>query len=195
MKVSPFHNHALLIIILFQSQNLLNYENNENSMPQVSARISQELYDKCIQDYGNMTIAINTGLEALFKPSENKMNSDENSSVELKAIIEEKDARIGDIKLQVELLTEQLRKKDEQNPSDEIRITELKENHHNRMEDFKKQMYSLDNQLRTKDDQIEKLNENMHKQAVHIQTLIQEISQLNVKLLPESTTRPWYKFW
>lgn len=192
----------MLIIILFQLQNLLNYENNENSMPQVSARISQELYDKCIQDYENMTIAINTGLEALFKSSENKMNSDEyklnsneNSSGELKAIIEEKDARIGDIKLQVELLTEQLRKKDEQNASDEIRITELKENYQNRMEDFKKQMYSLDNQLRTKDDQIEKLNENMHKQAVHIQTLIQEMSQLNVKLLPESTKRPWWKIW
>src|SRR5664280_2352402 len=174
-------------------------------MPQVSARISQELYDKCIQDYGNMTIAINTGLEALFKSSENKTNSDENklnsnenSNGELKAIIEEKDARIEDIKLQVELLTEQLRKKDEQNPSDEIRITELKENYNNRMEDFKTQMYSLDNQLRTKDDQIEKLNENMHKQAIHIQTLIQEIGQLGVKLLPENTEnkRPWWRrFW
>jgi len=167
-------------------------------MLQVSARISQELYDKCIQDYRNMTIAINTGLETLFKPSENKMNSDENklnsnenSSEELKAIIEEKDARIGDIKLQVELLTEQLRK---QNPIDEIRITELKENYQNRMEDFKKQMYSLDNQLRTKDDQIEKLNENMHKQAVHIQSLIQENSRLNTKLLPENI-EPKRSFW
>src|SRR5450759_5951187 len=99
-------------------------------MPQVSARISQELYDKCIQDYGNMTVAINTGLEALFKPSENKMNSDENklnsnenSNGELKAIIEEKNARIEDIKLKVEFLKEQLRK---QNASDEIKIIELK---------------------------------------------------------------------
>ena len=134
-------------------------------MPQVSARITQELYDKCIQDYRNMTIAINTGLEALFKPSENKMNSDENklnssenNSGELNARIEEKDARI---------------------------------------EDFKKQIYSLDNQLRTKDDQIEKLNENMHKQAVHIQSLIQENSRLNTKLLPENTENknPWWRFW
>jgi len=134
-------------------------------MPQVSARISQELYNKCIQNYGNITIAINTGLDELFKQSENKMNSsenrmnsNENGNGGLKAIIEEKDARI---------------------------------------EDFKKQTYSLDNQLRTKDDQIEKLNENMHKQAVHIQTLIQEISQLNVKLIPENTEnkKPWWKFW
>jgi predicted RNase H-like nuclease (RuvC/YqgF family) len=50
-------------------------------------------------------------------------------------------------------------------------------------------------QLGVKDGQIEKLNENMHKQAVHIQTLIQEISQLNVKLLPENTKKPWYRFW
>jgi hypothetical protein len=41
----------------------------------------------------------------------------------------------------------------------------------------------LYDQLHTKDDQTEKLNENMHKQAVHIQTLIPENSRLNIKLL------------
>jgi hypothetical protein len=30
-------------------------------------------------------------------------------------------------------------------------------------------------------------NENMHKQVVHIKTLIQEISQLNIQLILEST--------
>ena len=46
-----------------------------------------------------------------------------------------------------------------------------------------------------KDNHIEKLNENMHKQAVHIQTLIQENSKLNTKLLPENTEnkKPWWK--
>ena len=132
----------------------------------VGARIPKELYNKCVQDYGNITDAINAGLELLFKQhenvcktTENECKTTENSNVilELKIRMDEKDIRI---------------------------------------EDLKSHIYLLDNQLRTKDDQIEKLNENMHKQAVHIQTLIQEISQLNVKLLPDSTTKkPWYKFW
>ena len=114
----------------------------------VGARIPKELYNKCVQDYGNITDAINAGLESLFKQSENKTENEckttENSNVilELKIRMDEKDIRI---------------------------------------EDLKSHIYLLDNQLRTKDDQIEKLNENMHKQTVHIQTLIQEISQLNVK--------------
>jgi hypothetical protein len=49
----------------------------------------------------------------------------------------------------------------------------------------------LAGQLQTKDTQIE-------KQSYHIQSLIQENSRLNVKLLPENTenrVRPWWKFW
>lgn len=136
---------------------------------QVSARISKELYDKCIHLSDNMTCAINTGLELLCKQSENNneniCNTSENSNGELMARVEEKDSRIEDMKLQVQALYEQLRIKDEQ--------------------------------LQVKDNQIEKLNENMHKQAVHIQTLIQENSKLNMKLLPETieVKQPWYKFW
>ena len=66
-----------------------------------------------------------------------------------------------------------------------------------RIEDLKTQVHAFYGQLQVKDEQIEKLNENMHKQAVHIQTLIQENSRLNVKLLPENLEikRPWWKFW
>ena len=37
----------------------------------------------------------------------------------------------------------------------------------------------------------------MHKQAVHIQSLIQENSRLNTKLLPEEieTKSPEWRFW
>lgn len=66
-----------------------------------------------------------------------------------------------------------------------------------RIEDLKAQVQALNSQLHTKDEQIEKLNENMHKQAVHIQSLIQENSRLNIKLLPESTEnkKSWWRFW
>lgn len=49
-------------------------------------------------------------------------------------------------------------------------------------------MLQMQQQITAKDSQLE-------KQAVHIQSLIQENSKLNVKLLPENTKKPWYKFW
>ena len=66
-----------------------------------------------------------------------------------------------------------------------------------RIEDLKSQIQAFYGQLHVKDEQIEKLNENMHKQAVHIQTLIQENSRLNVKLLTENMEikKSWWKFW
>ena len=65
-----------------------------------------------------------------------------------------------------------------------------------RIEDLKVQIQTLYDQLHTKDEQIKDQNENMHKQAVHIQTLIQENSRLNVKLLPETTEskKAWWRF-
>jgi len=66
-----------------------------------------------------------------------------------------------------------------------------------RIEDLKSQIQGLNNQLHIKDEQIKDQSENMHKQAVHIQSLIQENSKLNIKLLPENTEnkKSWWKFW
>ena len=69
-----------------------------------------------------------------------------------------------------------------------------------RIDDLRTQVQALYSQLHTKDEQIEKLNENMHKQAVHTQSLIQEISRLNIKSLPEAPAekevkKKWYEFW
>lgn len=66
-----------------------------------------------------------------------------------------------------------------------------------RIEDLRKQIDLMSDQLGKKDDQISQLNEVTQKQAVHIQSLIQENSKLNMKLLPENTenNKPWWKFW
>jgi uncharacterized phage infection (PIP) family protein YhgE len=130
--------------------------------------------------YSSPTDAVLKGLNLLTANSQKiPMSFDD----ELRTRVEEKDARIKE-------LQDQLKVKD-----DQIKVNDGHQN--NRIEDLKNHIYLLDNQLRTKDDQIEKLNENMHKTAVHIQSLIQENSRLNTKLLPENTgnKKPWWKFW
>lgn len=65
-----------------------------------------------------------------------------------------------------------------------------------RIEDLRKQIDLMSDQLGKKDDQISQLNEATQKQAVHIQSLIQENSKLNTKYLPEVTEKkPWWKIW
>ena len=160
-------------------------------MPQekvpVAARISRDLYTKCLQDYDTISAAIIAGLELLYdnecKQNVNNEYTTVNNDSGMRTRIEEKDARIKE-------LQDQLKVKD-----DQIKVND--EHQNNRIEDLKNHIYLLDNQLRTKDDQIEKLNENMHKQAVHIQSLIQENSRMNAKLLPENIEKkkPFWKFW
>jgi len=65
-----------------------------------------------------------------------------------------------------------------------------------RIEDLRGHINLMTEQLSRKDDQITQLNEVTQKQAVHIQSLIQENSKLNTKLLPEVTNKkPWWKIW
>jgi DNA repair ATPase RecN len=91
----------------------------------------------------------------------------------LKERMEEKDARIRELQ-------------------EQIKVNDI--HHQNRIDDIKAQIQTFhdqlqvkDEQLHTKDEQIKDQNENMHKQAVHIQSLIQENSRLNTMLLPEET--------
>ncbi len=59
-----------------------------------------------------------------------------------------------------------------------------------RVSDMVEQIDFLKSQVTTKDSQLE-------KQAFHIQSLIQENSKLNIKLLPENAekSKPWWRFW
>ena len=65
-----------------------------------------------------------------------------------------------------------------------------------RVQDLNKTKEILTSQLDTKDLQIEALSEASHKQAVHIQTLIQELGNVNNRLLSESNkVKKWFEFW
>lgn len=81
-------------------------------------------------------------------------------------------------------------------------LNQLVEDKDNRIADLREQIALMNTQLDRKDDQITELNEASKKQAVHIQSLIQSNSELNLKLLPEEkiipeTTKknPRWKFW
>jgi len=139
--------------------------------------------------YSSPTIAVNKAFDKLLEdPRTDPQVSPNIPNVSLQIPIESPE--IPTLKARLEEL-----EKHKETLVNELKMNE--EHQQNRIEDLKNHIFSLDNQMRTKDDQIEKLNENMHKQAVHIQTLIQEISQLNIKLIPEKTEnkKPWYKFW
>ena len=88
---------------------------------------------------------------------------------ELKARVEEKDAWIR--KLQEQMKVNDMHQQN--------RIDDLKA----QIQTFNDQLQIKDKQLHTKDEQLKDQNENMHKQAVHIQSLIQENSRLSTKLL------------
>lgn len=142
----------------------------------VNARIPKSLYDWICTEYDNLSQAVNDGLEKLKKSKAGECHTERCHTQE------------NDIQDQTDI-------QEYTNVSTDV-IQEQKA----RIEDMKSQVLELYEQLHTKDEQIEKLNENMHKQAVHIQSLIQENSRLNIKLLPESTEsnelkKPWWRFW
>lgn len=181
----------------------------------INVYIPKEMYIKIDKSEYSLTDAIIKGLDLLFTSSKEYDENENNQDIlQLQARI--KDLQNDNGTLIKEL--EELKNKEPENNNilqlQKSKITELQDqikvkddqikvndgNQNNRIGDLKNNIYLLDNQLRTKDDQIEKLNENIHKQAVHIQTLIQENSKLNNKLLPENTKTKksfWksLKFW
>ena len=144
--------------------------------------IPMELYTKVTGMYG-ITEAIIKGLESILEPQkiEHDISQLNESSTDL-------------LKSRIKELQEQLTAKDLQN---ETRIHDLQSHSEILVKEYQVQIQELWLQLHTKDEQMKDQNENMHKQAVHIQSLIQENSRLNTKLLPDNTEnkKPWYKFW
>jgi chromosome segregation ATPase len=131
--------------------------------------------------YSSPTETVLKGLQLLTTESQNTPMSLDIG--ELKARVEEKDTRIRELQEQMKLT----------DIHQQNRIDDLKA----QIQTFRDQLQVKDAQLHTKDEQIKDQNENMHKQAVHIQSLIQENSRLNIKLLPDNTekSKPWWRFW
>jgi len=87
----------------------------------VGVRLPLELVNKCKQDYGNMTNAINTALELMYNKDANEVltNCQTNANNILtnandNRLIDEKNIRIEELNSQVIFLKEQLGSKDKQ---------------------------------------------------------------------------------
>ena len=87
----------------------------------VGVRLPLELVNKCKQDYGNMTNAINTALELMYNKDTNEVltNCQTNANNILtnandNRLIDEKNIRIEELNSQVIFLKEQLGSKDKQ---------------------------------------------------------------------------------
>lgn len=146
----------------------------------INARVPKSLYDWIGSVYDNVSQAVNDGLELLKESKASDCDTMDHNGPQ------EPTSQTDGLSQELKAALETLKAAEKNYETQQARI-----------EDLKAQVQALYDQLHTKDEQIEKLNESVHKQAVHIQTLIQENSRLNVKLLPETTgnKKPWWKFW
>src|SRR5208337_775982 len=136
----------------------------------INVYIPIDLYVRCTQSGHSLTEAIIKGLELVLTQQEEADNTKDKSD-----ILELQEAKIRELQEQIKIKENQI------DATDNDKLQQA------RIDDLKIQIQALYGQMSIKDEQIEKLNENMHKQAVHIQSLIQENSRLNTKLLPEET--------
>lgn len=156
----------------------------------VTARIPQELYDKCNQKYANMTDAVIDGLELLCNQN---CKTSVIATKELNAQIEERDVKIHELVKELEnhkepeFLQLQFRIQDLQN-----QLNAKDENQKDRITDLKEEINLLHDQLKIKDSQIAELNDNLKGQVANIFNLTQ-----NTKLLSEPKKSFWasLKFW
>ena len=136
----------------------------------VTARISKDLDTRIHRFYNNMAPAIIEGLELLATSKENVLSpNDTNKNIEdtdkdtkeLETQLSDKEKTIGDNEKTIEDLERKLGDKD------------------TIIGDKEKEIEFLKGQIVIKDQQIE-------KQAFSLQSVIQENSRLNLKLLPEA---------
>ena len=152
----------------------------------VTARIPIELYDKCNQQYENMTDAIIAGLEMLCNQSKTDCKTDVINISNLNTQLEEKSVRIQDL----------------QNHNDTLK-REL-ENFKNKETGSKETLHSYESRLEEKNFRIIDLqahNETLKKeletlQNMHTNYMLQVQTLINQKAIESpGAKKPWWRFW
>jgi chromosome segregation ATPase len=185
----------------------------QQSKKSVTARVPQDLYDKCNQHYGNMTDAVIAGLELLCNT---KCNTDVIAIGEFNAQIEERDSKIRELQdlndslikefennkepakilelqnIRIQDLQEQLRVKD---VLQETRINDMHERikltdsyQQNRINDLKAQIQNLEDQLKIKDEQLDKRDSEIKNLTTITESQIRSFKMIGTK-------KPFWKFW
>ena len=134
--------------------------------------------------------AVNTAFEKLIEIQDNNQLDSKNNQLdsnminELRARLEVKDKQIEEAQRQIKDLEESL--KTAPDLGEFARLQARSEE----LEKAEKDKEYLKGQIAIKDQQLD-------KQAFSLQSVIQENSRLNVKLLPENTEvlKKWWKFW
>ena len=141
--------------------------------------------------------AVNTAFEKLIEIQDNnqveskenqiesKNNQIESNTInELRARLEEKDTQIEKTQRQIKNMEESLRK------APDLAEFSRMQAKSEELEKAERDKEYLKGQIVIKDQQLD-------KQAFSLQSVIQENSRLNVKLLPETTEikKPWWRFW
>ena len=142
----------------------------------VGARIPKDLYEQCVQHYGNMTNAINVGLDLLINQSvnviENRFPQNENGieGIELREQLKVKDAlqesRLNDL-------------------HERIKITDSHQQ--NRIDDLKSQIQNLQDQLKIKDEQLDKRDSEIKSLTTITESQIRSFKMIGTK-------KPFWKF-
>lgn len=171
----------------------------QQSKKSVTARIPIELYDKCNQHHENMTDAVIAGLELLCKTECktdcNQCNPYDKTDCKTDCKTDGNQCNtdvitINVLQSQIKNLEDRLSKAPD--PSEFAQL-------HARYEETEKEINTRDKEIEFLKSQITIKDQQLDKQAFSLQSVIQENSRLNVKLLPEAQEakkdKPWWRFW
>lgn len=150
----------------------------------VSARITKELDARIRQHYASAAQAINEALELLAEIKEGTVMPVGTNGASSDA--RHKSADSNNASFGASDYTSG-------NYNDANGASELK----SRLSDALAQVGFLKGQIAIKDNQIAIKDQQIDKQAFSLQSVIQENSRLNIKLLPENAekSKPWWRFW
>jgi chromosome segregation ATPase len=152
----------------------------------VTARIPIELYDKCNQQYENMTDAIIAGLEMLCNQSESICKTDVININNLNAELGEKTARIQDLHDRNVTLEKEL----ERFKNKEAGNKEILHSYEARLEE--KNFRIID--LQAHNDILKKELETL--QNMHTNYMLQVQTIINQRVIEApGTKKPWWRFW
>lgn len=163
----------------------------------INARIPKSLYDWIGVEYGNVSQAVNDGLELLRKSDSDKCDTQVHKSSQ--SVVQEltnSPQIVSQVVPQIDEndiyrsssqeLTNSPQVVSQNDAQQQARIDDLK----SQIQDLKEQLKTKDQQLEKKDNQIENLTNTMQSQAINIHDIINQKA-----IEAPGSKKPWWRFW